>query len=59
MEEALLKSNFLLPFTAGCFLYVALCSLVPAIAEPKAGLAWYYELFMVALGATLVGVLLD
>eukprot|EP00042_Codosiga_hollandica_P035920 m.269927 g.269927 ORF g.269927 m.269927 type:complete len:327 (-) comp54751_c0_seq1:112-1092(-) len=59
LEGALEKSNWLLPLTAGCFIYVAMTSLLPTILQPKVGMSVFLELFMISVGTLLVAVLVD
>jgi zinc transporter ZupT len=57
LEQSTVDSSWLLPFTAGCFLYVALVSLGPDLIASKPGSSPVVDVAMMLLGIALVAVL--
>ena len=48
-----------MPFTGGCFVYVALVSLGPDLAVPHHAVHWMLDMGMVIIGVAMVALVRD
>ena len=54
-----MSSHWIMPFTGGCFVYVALVSLGPDLMAPHHAVHYMLDMLMVVLGIAMVTLVRD